>query len=369
MTADKRVILITGSSGLIGQTLINHFAGDDTVVVGFDKESPSSRLPRNTEFVYCDLRSDESVHQSFRIFREKYGNKITAVMHLAAYYSFSGEKSPLYQELTVDGTGRMLKELKGFDVGQFIFSSSMLVHEPNKPGELISEISPISPTWDYPESKAKTEALIDREHGNIPAVILRIAGCYSNKCQSIPIAHQIQRIYEGQLEGHLYSGNPDVKQSFVHIDDLAQAFENVLASANALPSETVLLIGEPRAMSYDEIQKEVALILTGDDWKTFAVPKPIAKVGAFIENELPTKNKPFIKPWMIDRADDNYELNISQAEALIGWKPQHHLHDTIYKMVEGLRHDPLKWYDENHLVAPGMAQGERVQDDGIAKED
>lgn len=53
-----------------------------------------------------------------------------AVFHLAAYYSFSGKDSPLYKKITVEGTERMLRELQAFEVGQFIFSSSMLVANP-----------------------------------------------------------------------------------------------------------------------------------------------------------------------------------------------------------------------------------------------
>lgn len=81
----------------------------------------------------------------------------------------------------------------------------------------LSEESELGPTWDYPKSKVETELAIREKQGHIPAVILRIAGVYTDLCQSIPIAHQIQRIYENKLEGHLYSGDIGAKQSFVHL--------------------------------------------------------------------------------------------------------------------------------------------------------
>ena len=66
-------------------------------------------------------------------------------MHLAAYYDFLGEPSPKYDEITVRGTGRMLRGLHelDFQVEQFIFSSTMLVHRPAEPGQLIDEDWPI----------------------------------------------------------------------------------------------------------------------------------------------------------------------------------------------------------------------------------
>lgn len=349
--SEKEVFLITGSSGFLGHALAHHFGSKDHTIVGLDKEGPPYPPP-NTECLFCDLSSDESVQKTMYLMRLKNGRKIKAVFHLAAYYSFSGEDSPLYRTITVEGTERLLRELQEFEVGQFIFSSSMLVHRPNRPGELIREDSPIEPTWQYPKSKVETEKLIHEKRGKIPTVILRIAGVYDDTCHSIPIAHQIQRIYENQLEGHLYSGNTSVRQSFVHVQDLVQAIERAVEKASVLPEESTFLIGEPEAMSYDEIQKEIGLLIHGEEWKTISVPKPIAKVGAFVEGSLPLPEKPFVKPWMIDRADDNYELDITSARRVLGWQPQHRLHDAIARMLEGLKLDPHRFYKINHLHEP-----------------
>jgi len=352
MDDSTQLFLITGSSGFLGQALSQHFRSQGSKVVGFDKESPPHQAQK-TECLFCDLSSDESVQKTFALLRARDGKKITAVFHLAAYYSFSGEDSPLYKEITVEGTERMLRELQDFEVGQFIFSSSMLVHKPNQPGEKISETSAIEPTWAYPKSKVETEKLIHEKRGNIPTVILRIAGVYADDCHSIPIAHQIQRIYEGQIEGHLYSGDTDVRQSFVHVNDIVGAFQCAVEHASDLPAESVFEIGEPDAMSYEEMQKEIGLLLHGQDWKTYSVPKPIAKLGAYVESEIPFVEKPFIKPWMVDRADDNYQLDIDKANKVLGWQPQNRLYDVIPKMIADLKRDPLAWYKVNHLHAPG----------------
>ena len=296
------------------------------------------------------------MQKTFHLVRSKYGNKIKAVFHLAAYYSFSGKESPLYKEITVDGTERMIRELQEFEVGQFIFSSSMLVHEPNEHGQLITESSPIEPLWEYPKSKVETEELLHKKRGHIPVVNMRIAGVYADDCHSIPIAHQIQRIYEKQFESHLYSGDISVRQSFVHVADVVKAFDLVVQHAADLPAESTFLIGEPDAMSYDEMQKQIGSILHGENWETYSVPKPIAKAGAAIECALPLPEKPFVKPWMVDRADDNFELDITRARTVLGWEPDQRLVRVIPKMLEGLKIDPLKWYRINKLHPPGWVK-------------
>lgn len=76
MNSRKGIVVVTGSSGLIGSAVIHRFAGHN---------------------------------------------------HLAAYYDFSGAPSPKYEEVTVRGTERLRRNLKSFHVeqaGTFLSSSS-----------------------------------------------------------------------------------------------------------------------------------------------------------------------------------------------------------------------------------------------------
>jgi hypothetical protein len=55
---------------------------------------------------------------------------------------------------------------------------------------------------------------------------------------------------------------------------------------------------------------------------------------------------------MIDRANDHYALNITRARTLLGWGPKRSLRDTIPKMIDALKADPVAWYRENDLEPP-----------------
>jgi nucleoside-diphosphate-sugar epimerase len=210
------VILVTGSSGLIGRAVVRALARSFQVV-GFDREG-WPHPPREAECVCVDLTSNESVAAAIQRVRYAYGSRIASVVHLAAYYDFSGEPSPMYDEITVRGTGRLLHALRqALEVEQLIFYSTMLVHAPCQPGERIDEHWPLEPKWDYARSKVATEALIRRERGDIRAVSLRIAGVYDDECHSIPLANQIQRVFERKLTGKLFPGDISRGQSFVHL--------------------------------------------------------------------------------------------------------------------------------------------------------
>ncbi len=246
----------------------------------------------------------------------------------------------------------MLRGLReGFEVEQFIFSSTMLVHAPGEPGVFITEDSPIEPTWAYPESKIRTEALIRAERGAIPAVILRLAGVYDDICHSPPLAHQIQRIYEEQLAGHLYSGETSHGQSFIHLDDIVDVIERIIERRTQLPTESVILLGEPETLSYDELQHTFMRLIHGKSGETHNVPGLIARVGAWVQDHMPGQD-PFIKPWMIERANDHYALDITRAHTLLDWAPSRTLRQTLPKMVAALKSDPLGWYRQHGLEPP-----------------
>jgi nucleoside-diphosphate-sugar epimerase/uncharacterized membrane protein len=348
-------LIITGSSGRIGTSFIER-VGESYTEMGFDREGPPHPPPDTEHIIACDLGSDESVWTALDQVRRLGHRRIASIIHLAAYYSFSGEPSPLYEQVTVGGTERLLYGLRDFEVEQFIFSSTMLVHAPCEPGEHIDENWPIKPKWDYPKSKVATEQLILRERGDVPVVFLRIAGVYDDLCHSIPIAQQIKRIYEKRFIGRIFSGDVTHGAAFVHMEDMVEALVLAVEHRKYLPQVTTLLIGEPDSLSYDELQRAISRQLHGKEWKTYCIPKFMAKFGAFILNLLPGHGL-FIKPWMIDIADDHYALDISRARTLLGWEPRHSLRETLPKMIAELKSDPAGWYQENDLRAKTIPDG------------
>ena len=127
-----------------------------------------------------------------------------------------------------------------------------------------------------------------------------------DECHSIPLAHQIQRIYERRLTGRVYPGDVSHGQAFVHLDDTLEAIRLAVEQRHALPTETTLLIGEPETFSYDELQRAFLRLIHDEEWDTRQIPKAIAKTGAWVLDNMPLLEEPFIKPWMVDLADDHY---------------------------------------------------------------
>jgi nucleoside-diphosphate-sugar epimerase/uncharacterized membrane protein len=345
MSSRQDVVLITGASGFIGSASIRRLS-DRYSVVGLDRAGPPDP-PGPAHAIDIDLGSDDKVQAALGEVRRRFGGRIASVVHLAAYYDVSGEPNPLYDKITVQGTRRFIDALQAFEVEQFVYASTMLVHKPTgRPDERINEDSPMEASWAYPESKVCTEVLLRRRHGRIPLVLLRIAGVYDDLGHSPFLAEQVARIYEHRLTAHLYPGMLCAGQSFVHIDDLTEAIVRLVDRRRELPLELPLLVGEPEALGYAEVQNVIGETLHGEDWTTVRVPKTLALAGAWVQNEV-LGNDDFVKPWMVEQSNDHYVLDISRAKRLLGWEPKHSLRNTLPRMVAALKRDPVGWYKAN----------------------
>lgn len=366
----KPVVIITGAAGGLGTALAEVLRHDYTLV-GLDRAGKKSAIP----LLEVDLTSDESVAHALDEFARRYGSHIASVIHLAAYFDFTGEDNPLYEKVNVQGTRRLLQALQRFEVEQFVYSGTILVHQPCAPGERIDESQPIAPKWAYPKSKAATEEVIRREHGRMPYVLLHLAGVYDHRKCVPTLAQQIARIYERDFKSYFYAGDPRVGQSLVHEEDMVDAFRRAVDRRRDIPPDAVILIGEPDAAGYDQLQDEIGRLVHGEaEWTTLRVPKPAAKLGAALQEKLEPVipdvidkgQKPFIRPFMITLADDHYALDITNARRLLGWEPRYRIMSELPKLVQSLKADPLAWYQANGITPPewlaeAKEEGERPE--------
>jgi nucleoside-diphosphate-sugar epimerase len=345
----RPLVVVTGASGFLGTRIVADLARDHRVV-GLDRDPPKGRFAG--EFHRCDLTKDAAVRGAFARLRAGHGERIASVVHLAAYYDFSGAPSPLYRALTVEGTRRLLRALRAFATEQFVFSSTLLVMKPvERPGAVLTERSPTRAEWAYPQSKLDAERVIGAEQGSSRAVVLRMAGVYDDGCHSIPLAQQIARIHQKQLESYFFPGNADRGQPFLHVDDVVRCVRATIRARARLARRETFLVAEPDVVTYAELQDALGRLLHGRAWPAIRIPAPLAKAGAWVKDKL-APEKTWIKPWMIDLADAHYPCSIARARARLGWRPHRRLRRVLPKMVAALRRDPVAWYEEHHLPVP-----------------
>lgn len=350
---DRPIVLITGAGGNLGGTLAAALSADYRIV-GLDISASEKRFP----IFAADFSNAAAVELAMMRVRERFGTRIASVVHLVAYFNQTGDDDPRYRSVNVEGTRNLLRALQSFEVEQFVYASTMLVHAPCLPGEHIDEDQPFAPAYPYPESKVEAEEAIAAEHGRIPYLILRLAGVY-DKTSLIPtLAQQISRIHGREFQGYLYSGSALTGQSLLHKEDLIDAFRRAIDRRAELPSGTALLIGEPDPMSYDAMQDEIGYLIHGTtDWPTLELPRRVAAVGAWglgklepvIPDAIDQGEEPAVRPYMAMMGNDHYALDIRRARRLLGWEPKHRFKEELPVIIDDLKRDPVGWYERNRI--------------------
>lgn len=358
------LVLITGATGNLGQSLARALS-DSYRVVGLDRKAQDGPFP----ILQADFASPASIDLALHKLRDAFGPHIASVVHLVAYFDFSNADDPRYQSVNIDGTRHLLRALQAFEVEQFVYASTMLVHAPCRPGERLDESQPIGPRWAYPRSKAAAEAVVSQEHGAIPCVNLRLAGVYDDQSLVPTMAQQFARIYERDLQSYFYSGSTLVGQAMLHRDDMLDAFRRTIDRRHALPADTAILVGEADAMGYDALQDRLGALMHGvDDWTTLQLPKSLAAAGLWAQTRLEPVipdiidkgQAPFVRPFMAEMADDHYALNTRRARELLGWEPQHNFKDELPVLVQSLKDDPIGWYRRNGVTPPDWVSAASV---------
>ncbi|MCB1110366.1 MAG: NAD(P)-dependent oxidoreductase [Chlamydiia bacterium] len=332
-------IIITGVNGRIGSRLREKLQ-DKYEIIGIDNEETHAVSFKN--YFKIDFSSDKEMHKGFDAIYQHHGKDFYSVIHLVAYYSFQGGDYTPYDQITVQGTRRLLKELSRGNIEQLVFSSTLLVHKPCKVGEKIREDSPINARWEYPKSKIEAEKVIINRRQRFSAAILRICGCYDEDCHAIPIARHISRIDKQSLESHFYPGDLQSGAPYLHFEDLVEGIIAVIEKKDSLENDEVFLMGEEETLTFKELQTQIGNLLWNKPWKTYPIPKWVAKLGAYLK-------KSFIQPWMIDFTDDYYALDLSKSKRLLNWSPKHSLRKTLPIMIKNLKKDRARWYVKNKI--------------------
>jgi len=185
----ENFILITGSSGLVGDALITSLKNRNIKFVGCDIKNPARK-----DFIFekCNLASEKEV---FRLF-QKYD--FTQVVHLAAYIKSgnlnSAEREKMFQG-NILATFNLVSAIKKNKIKRVIFLSSMTVY--GLPQYLpVDENHQLSPLDFYAFSKVVSEEIIKKS--NTDYLILRFPGIFALNRKAGAIYNFISKAIRGE---------------------------------------------------------------------------------------------------------------------------------------------------------------------------
>ena len=325
-------VLVTGASGFIGSHLVPALLESDHTPIALIRGSSDTTLldELGVETRVGDLSDPDSL--------SRVADGVEAVIHLAAYYRFYGEKEK-YTRINVEGTASLAEYAKKAGVDHFIYCSST---EAVGPVEGIGdEESDPNPQYEYGISKLSAEKRLWEIQGETPWVtVVRPSGVYGPGNVDDVSYWFVMSQARGGILSKFIVGSGEALIQFVHVSDIVQGFIKALENPNASKGET-FTISENRAYRYKEVYGIIAELLDRKPPKIHLPPwlakLSIAPVEFF--NKLTGREDFMWHTATVDSVMSNRAYSIDKAVRLLGYKPE-------YNLRTGLA-ETIKWYHKN----------------------
>ncbi len=346
---NRQVVLITGASGFIGTALIARL-DKKYYIIGIDKVLHKDRSS-NVLWYKSDISDKNLLNKIFRGIKEEVSEKIDYVFHLAAYYDMENKESRMYRETNENGTRYLLDNLIDFNVKNFVFASSAVVFKPTMGDDKLNEESDLSSFMYYGNSKIAGETILSEYKEKIKVTTFRLSAVYSSYCRSIPLANQIAFIWQKRFGYRILPGKRDGGISYIHIEDVLDAFEKSMFMAKVISSGSILVLSEESLLLNKDLYRLICLEIFGKQLNIIRLPKLIVWVNIYIINKfyLLTGRTYFFKPWMVKLADKKYQFNIDKAKGVLNWQPRFQLEQHMKVIVRNLKSDTRRWFVTNKI--------------------
>ena len=346
----RQTVLITGASGFIGTALTARL-NKKYYIIGIDKILHKDR-DRNVLWYKADISDKKILGEIFDEIKVKVSGRIDYVFHLAAYYNLANKESWMYRETNQNGTRYLLDNLIHFNVNNFIFTSSTVVFKPTMGDDKLNEDSDLSSYIHYGDSKIEGEKIISEYKEKIKATIFRLSAVYSQDCRSIPLANQIAFIWKRCFGYKILPGKGDGGISYIHIEDVLDAFEKAMLRAKEIPSGSIMILSEENLLSNNELFDIISREIYGKYLNLIHLPGWIVWVCIYIEGNFHslTGRSYFFKPWMLKLTDKKYRFNIDKAKRTLKWQPRFKLEQCLKIMIRNLKDNPQKWFSINKIT-------------------
>ncbi|MDD1771697.1 MAG: NAD-dependent epimerase/dehydratase family protein [Methanomassiliicoccales archaeon] len=317
-------VLVTGATGFLGGYLLEEMvksghapvcayrAGSDTKLID------ALGLPK----VHFDLTDAASLREAVK--------GVDAVVHLAAYYTFTGRKE-LYELINVQGTRHLMDACKKENVRRFIYCSSTEAMGPvSRPPA--DEDAPLSPQYEYGRSKVRAEELL-RASG-LDWTIIRPSGIYGPRNVD-DVSYHFITSFQGFASKFIIGTGKNYIQ-FVHASDVARAF--VLTLDAPVSIGRTYIISQARPYTYEEVYRVLAEI--------YGRPEPRLRLGKGLAKALMVpieglctllgRENFLYRRETVESVTSDRAYSIDRARKELGYEPR-------YDLPEGMK-ETVDWY-------------------------
>jgi len=344
-------ILVTGASGFLGSHLVRALVGRHDVMA-VARSSPSSRrlaVPE-ADWQHVDLTSTEQLRELHEHIREVGG--VDVVVHLAAYYDFTGVPHPDYQRVNVDATVAMLELAADVGATDFVLGSSVAACEPPSGRGVLDEASPTDGWTPYAVSKRRAERIVRGHEGPLRTWIVRFGAVFSDWAEYQPLYEFLETWLGPPPRNRLVAGRGTSAIPFLHVRDAVAFLLRLLELRAQVPSGEVLLASPDDCTSHLELFAAATSNHFGERSRPILVPRPLCVAALTLRERARrwTGSTVFERPWMGAYIDRSFRVDAERTRDRLGWAPRARLgiERRMPFLIQHRKSDPGEWHRRNH---------------------
>ncbi len=322
------MVLITGSSSLLGRTLMKKLINSGEKVRCLDFEKPKD-LPAGVEFIQSNIVDDPAIGKACR--------NTDAVFHLLDVKSTRRGGRRFMKKLNVRGTKILLEAAEAAGVKKFIFQSSYEVYGGIKKFPS-AEGAPLKPATRHGKDKLRAENHCRRyiKDGSMEVTIFRPAPLVGPGTRN-PITLITLLMALGMEEANrvYVAGHGENRFQLLHPDDAASAFIKAYESSASK--------GKVYNLGSDDVPMQIDQVLAVMEKANLdcAMKHVTTYRTKFLSLLLRPINVDYLTRGHVIYLLTNLVLDCQAAKTDLGWQPSRGNVDIILETV--------KWYKEELL--------------------
>jgi nucleoside-diphosphate-sugar epimerase len=343
----KPWIVITGATGFLGGQLVAELRREYQIFA-FGRRTPQEAgVPEGPgiEWFRVDIGERDRLQEVFAHIRDT--GRVELLIHMAAYYDFTGEPNPEYQRTNVEGTRNVLELAEPLGLRQLIYTSSVAACPFPPPGEVVTEATPPTAPFAYAESKRRCEAMLEEYRDRIPASIVRPAAVVSDWCEYPPLDDFLRTWCSRSWNARIIGGRGLSAIPYLHVDDLVSFYLRLVERCDELEPCEVLIASPDGSTDHLSLFAEATRAHFGAPRRPVFVGPGLARPGIRAREILGRfiGRMPFERSWMVDYIDRRLEVDACHTRRRLDWapNPERQVLRRLEAMVANRRADPEEW--------------------------
>lgn len=304
-------VFVTGCAGFIGSTLTEYLLQQGVFVLGLDNFNDfyAPEIKRQNIQKSCAHANFVLAEDDLLEFNEDllFKHSIDTVVHLAAYPGVrpSFDRPMLYHKTNLSATLRLLNIMNSAGITNGVFAGSSSVYG-NNPQIPFVETALVEPISIYGATKLGLEGY-SRTYArayNMNITCLRFFTCYGPRQRPDLAIHKFARLLRDGKPITMY-GDGSTSRDYTYIDDIVKG---IYLAAQRVNGFNIINLGNSYPITLADMIKTIS--------------DKLGVTPNIIQEEIPAGD--VIQTW----------ASISNAEKMLGWKPEVSFEEGITKFLE-----------------------------------